>query len=131
MRKPYIVTCQGCGKSFPAVSRNIKYHVKCNPRPARKPGREHLSTDLLHTIMARDKLTCQECGIRNIDDFEVHHINGNWKDNRTDNLVLLCRKCHAKARSNGLPKYKVKKVKILKEPPCKKRKKKQLFKNIN
>ena len=126
MDKPYIVTCKVCGKSFCSANSKQRIHSECRP-PERKG---HISLDLLHTIMARDKMTCQKCGITEINDLEVHHINGNWKDNRTDNLILFCRKCHKKAHKNGLPKYKVKRVKILKEPPCREPKKKKLFKNI-
>jgi len=126
MDKPYIVTCKVCGGKFCSDSRSKRIHAKCKT-PKRKG---HIGLDLEHTIKARDKMTCQECGITGINDFEVHHINENWKDNRTNNLILLCRKCHRAAHKNGLPEYKVKKVKILKEPPCRKPKKKKLFKNI-
>ena len=43
---------------------------------------------------------------------ELHHINGNGRDNRLENLMILCPNCHAQTenfagkgmrrRSNGL-----------------------------
>lgn len=34
----------------------------------------------------------------------VHHINGNHKDNRKENLTILCPSCHSKVHSLKLPK---------------------------
>lgn len=37
---------------------------------------------------------CARCGKAKKTD--VHHKNGDWKDNREDNLERLCRSCHIK-----------------------------------
>jgi len=45
----------------------------------------------------RDEYSCPDCG-RKEDEvggvFEVHHINGEPRDNRPENHVALCRLCH-------------------------------------
>jgi len=44
-------------------------------------------------------LKCEVCGLEKWNDVEIplelHHINGNNKDNSFDNLQLLCPNCHA------------------------------------
>lgn len=42
---------------------------------------------------------CEKCGLTMWQDkeipLELHHINGNNRDNRLENLMLLCPNCHA------------------------------------
>lgn len=44
---------------------------------------------------------CSNCGwaekhpLTNIIPLEVNHLNGDWSDNREENLALLCPNCHA------------------------------------
>jgi len=45
----------------------------------------------------REHYECPDCGRREsavVDSFEVHHINGEPRDNRSENHVALCRLCH-------------------------------------
>lgn len=37
---------------------------------------------------------CEICGNKNAT--EVHHKNGDWRDNNPTNLIRLCRSCHLK-----------------------------------
>jgi 5-methylcytosine-specific restriction endonuclease McrA len=39
---------------------------------------------------------CAECGRSDLD-LEVHHIDGNWRNNAWTNLIALCPLCHARA----------------------------------
>ena len=41
----------------------------------------------------RYKKCCAMCGA---DEFVIHHMDGNRKNNDIDNLVPLCRPCHSK-----------------------------------
>ena len=50
--------------------------------------------DLRRAIRKRDKYTCQVCGKEPA--IIVHHIDYNKKNCNSDNLITLCRKCHAK-----------------------------------
>lgn len=44
------------------------------------------------------KHKCEECGsYKNLD---IHHIDGNWQNNKLDNLMCLCRSCHTKYEKN-------------------------------
>ena len=42
---------------------------------------------------------CEQCGLTMWQDkeipLELHHVNGNNRDNRLENLMLLCPNCHA------------------------------------
>ena len=46
---------------------------------------------------------CQSCGLSEWLDkpisLEIHHVNGNNRDNRLDNLLLLCPNCHAQTET--------------------------------
>lgn len=65
-------------------------------------------------IMERDGYKCAECGMSRDDSFEkwgfdldIHHIDGNGrgtkdKNNKIDNLVVLCRSCHKKIEPTGI-----------------------------
>jgi len=42
--------------------------------------------------MARDRYACRKCGAT--DDLEVHHVDGDWRNNELGNLITLCHDCH-------------------------------------
>ena len=51
----------------------------------------------IEIVKKRDNFTCQVCGKKG----EVtHHIDYNRKNNSVDNLIFLCRSCHAKTNFN-------------------------------
>jgi 5-methylcytosine-specific restriction endonuclease McrA len=66
-------------------------------------ARGHLKKRLLKAGLLPSH--CQECGLedwrgRRIA-LELHHINGDGKDNRLENLALLCPNCHSQTDSWG------------------------------
>lgn len=55
---------------------------------------------LRRSVMERDNFSCQDCGgeypyVKIV----VHHIDFNPKNNTMDNLIVLCRACHARKHS--------------------------------
>lgn len=43
---------------------------------------------------------CEICG--STENLDMHHIDGNWKNNNLDNLMCLCRSCHMKIERNDV-----------------------------
>jgi 5-methylcytosine-specific restriction endonuclease McrA len=73
-------------------------HLLAAPR-----ARGHLKKRLLKAGLLPSR--CRECGLedwrgRQIS-LELHHMNGNGKDNRLENLTLLCPNCHSETDSWG------------------------------
>ena len=55
-------------------------------------------------ILRRDRYRCTKCGAlgEQLDGnvkLEVHHVDGNWKNNHPQNLATLCDDCHTTAKS--------------------------------
>ena len=78
------------------------------------PERQSLYSSLKWTnsvkeVWKRDNATCQNCGFKNIGkeriEFHIHHLLpfAEYRHLRcdTDNLVLICKKCHLWVHSNG------------------------------
>ena len=78
--------------------------------PLWKGGLKEYSIDwideLREEIRKRDDYMCQECGIHQeeLEGFnkklDVHHIDYNKFNCNQDNLITLCRNCHAKTNHN-------------------------------
>ena len=58
---------------------------------------------LKEQIRKRDNYTCQECDKTQEEldrKLDVHHIDYNKKNNKSENLISLCKSCHAKTGYN-------------------------------
>ena len=55
--------------------------------------------NLKKMILERDNKKCCLCGSDS--DLEVHHIDGNFKNNSKINLITLCKKCHLNKAHEG------------------------------
>lgn len=54
-------------------------------------------------ILRRDGFYCTSCGaageqLSGTAKLEVHHVDGNWKNNRPQNLATLCEECHVERK---------------------------------
>lgn len=102
MKKPYIITCKKCGKSFCVSDPRQKYHAKCKPPKKKFNYNSDFAIKSLF-IFNRDKYQCQLCGKRlESGEAHAHHINKNHQDDRATNLVTLCFKCHFKAHKKKI-----------------------------
>jgi len=104
-RKPYDI--KRCKNDFCSLEcRNIgysKYHKGKNAHTwlggiSFEPYGIKFNNDLKEQIRKRDKYKCQECGHiqkQLKDKLNIHHIDYNKKNNIPENLISLCRSCHA------------------------------------
>ena len=104
------VKCRKCGILFKAGQRGAvpEFCASCRPLAykkryyhyKRKPVEDFPASHLIRPqILERDNFTCQECGSQKR--LDVHHKDGNNyrkvgdnANNKFDNLVTLCHKCH-------------------------------------
>lgn len=108
--------CQYCGKQlerkryngvledFTAFKKRKYCSRECMRKAFLKTGENNQTWSNAHTtarkinklILHKDK--CEQCGsTKNLD---IHHKDGNWKNNNLDNLICLCRSCHIKYERN-------------------------------
>jgi hypothetical protein len=63
----------------------------------RRVNRSHLKARLLDEGLKEN--ACERCGLRDWMGeplaMALHHVNGNGRDNRLENLAMLCPNCHA------------------------------------
>ena len=114
MKKRIIKYCKNCGKEL-----NERHKIFCDNRCQgefeykefinkwRKGdddgvrGKYGLSRHIRRYLLTKYGEKCQLCGWHEVNSktkkvpLEVHHIDGNYKNNNEDNLQLLCPNCHS------------------------------------
>ena len=87
------------------VFKNRKYcNRECMKRAYLKIGENKQTYSNAHATARKinelilHKECCETCGSTN--NLDIHHIDGNWQNNNLDNLMCLCRSCHAKYEFN-------------------------------
>lgn len=82
------------------ISNTLKGKFVGDKNPAWKGGRSNepynwdWNENLRKEIKNRDNWTCKICNKNN--NLVVHHIDENKKNSKKENLITLCRQCHAK-----------------------------------
>jgi len=116
-RPKVTLTCQHCDKPF--IVHACYSHRKCCSRECAiaerpsmagannpawnggtsfEPYNPEFNDDLRRSIRKRDNYTCQSCGITQDNNgiaLDVHHIDFDKKNSNPNNLISLCRSCHA------------------------------------
>lgn len=100
------------GVSAPTVS----FHARRLGIPARASAAQRYDWDEIRTfcrqhVKARLRLAglkhecCEQCGLTDWRNrplsLELHHVNGDGRDNRLENLMLLCPNCHSQTDTWG------------------------------
>jgi transposase-like protein len=66
-------------------------------------NRSHLKLRLLAAGLKDNR--CERCGLTEWDgrplNMQLHHVNGDGKDNRLENILFLCPNCHAQTENWG------------------------------
>jgi HNH endonuclease len=92
------VQCQHCGKTFYVKtsvlsSRTNLYCSRACKRLGSVTTGSHIPKEYIRRTQPRQ---CTVCGIDDSDVLEIHHKDRNRKNNKLENLIVLCANCHTK-----------------------------------
>lgn len=109
-----VLYCKNCGKElekhqkiFCSSDCQREYEYKNyierwkNGEEVGTKGDYSISSHIRHYMLEKHKYKCQKCGwgeknpYTNRIPLEVHHIDGNYRNNKEENLELLCPNCHS------------------------------------
>jgi hypothetical protein len=98
--------CEFCGKrlAMKGFSKRKYCDMTCTAKAFdAKPVKERPTSTTAHWHSRKmiPPGPCMRCGNSNASD--VHHKNGDWTDNRLENLERICRSCHLKEHSRRTP----------------------------
>jgi hypothetical protein len=89
------------GKPSPTIGKHL---FEMEKNPMWKGGKSfeiygiEFNKELKTNIRKRDNFSCRICSKNG---FITHHIDYNKKNNKPENLITLCRNCHAKTNHNN------------------------------
>jgi hypothetical protein len=110
----YYRCCLNCGEDLPSRRPRKYCDSKCQQEHKYKcfledwfsgkhnggRGKEGISIYIIRFLREKYEDKCQKCGWGEINLFtgevplDVHHVDGDWKNNKLENLELLCLNCH-------------------------------------
>lgn len=71
------------------------------------PSKKFLSETVRNFLLKESNYSCEECGWNKINTklgfspLQIHHKDGNYKNNKRDNLQVLCPNCHSLTNNFG------------------------------
>lgn len=82
------------GKTFPqrGISKNPHEYYEENRQQIIDRVKRNRYDGKYFVILKRDNYKCQSCYHSSY--LQIHHIDGDKKNNSEDNLIVLCRRCH-------------------------------------
>jgi hypothetical protein len=110
-----IIYCQDCGKDLGkwAYHNESQRCLSCANKGINNPNYVHgncyepyplgWTKIFKEQIRFRDNYKCQICGCHEVENcrrLDIHHINYDKENIEPNNLISLCRKCHAKTNFN-------------------------------
>ncbi len=97
-RKPEAVDIRGvcvlCNKNPQKRVKGCKYQALCNTCDDKRYGKKSKSSLVSYRKYKKD--ICERCAFipEHRCQLDVHHINGNHRNNDPNNLITLCANCH-------------------------------------
>lgn len=114
--------CVTCGKEYIKYNKKLKYcSIQCEQKHHREEfikkwlkgeidaticGYE-LSNTIRKYLLEKAGYKCEKCGWSEVNEYtgkvplQIHHIDGNCKNNTKENLQVLCPNCHALTENFG------------------------------
>lgn len=83
-----------------------KDYLKIGDNHNQSYSNSHTTARKINELILR-KEVCEQCGSE--ENLDIHHIDENWKNNKLENLVCLCRSCHLKEHRSD-KNYRVRKL---------------------
>ena len=82
------------GKTFPTsgISKNYYEYYEENRKEIMERIKRNRYGGLYFQVLQRDNYQCQNCHSKSY--LRIHHLNGDKEDNRMENLLTLCQRCH-------------------------------------
>lgn len=101
-RKTESKTCQKCGSIFNRrrFGKRLEDFTRWNQRLYCSKQCSYIRPEIIHKSsfhrLARNFQEKQCATCRSTENLDVHHKDGNWKNNDPKNLETLCHSCHMK-----------------------------------
>jgi len=91
-------------KHFSECSEFNKYNYenKLQERIVSKKTRKAIPAKIKVRLQKEINSKCPFCKNNDVEHFQIHHIDGNPRNNEVENLIMLCPICHSKITKNDI-----------------------------